>query len=126
MFDRDQLETFATVAEEQSFERAASLLNITRGAVSQRIRGLEESFATVLLVREKPVARKRSANPPSAPLARRREIGYAATASSISRSMAAAAAVSALAAPPGRQMCGSSVCRSRCLSVGRRSSTSVR
>lgn len=56
MFDRDQLETFATVAEEQSFERAASLLNITRGAVSQRIRGLEESFATVLLVREKPVA----------------------------------------------------------------------
>ena len=56
MFDRDQLETFATVAEEQSFERAATLLNITRGAVSQRIRGLEESFSTVLLVRERPVA----------------------------------------------------------------------
>lgn len=56
MLDRDQLETFATVAEEQSFERAASLLNITRGAVSQRIKGLEESLAVVLLVREKPVS----------------------------------------------------------------------
>ena len=56
MLDRDQLETFATVAEEQSFDRAASRLNITRGAVSQRIKALEESLSTVLLVREKPVA----------------------------------------------------------------------
>ena len=56
MLDRDQLETFATVAEEQSFERAATALNITRGAVSQRIKGLEESLATILLVRVKPVA----------------------------------------------------------------------
>jgi LysR family transcriptional regulator (chromosome initiation inhibitor) len=55
MLDRDHLETFATVAEEQSFERAATQLNITRGAVSQRIRALEESLASVLLVREKPV-----------------------------------------------------------------------
>jgi LysR family transcriptional regulator, chromosome initiation inhibitor len=55
MLDRDHLETFATVAEEQSFERAATQLNITRGAVSQRIRGLEERLASVLLVREKPV-----------------------------------------------------------------------
>lgn len=55
MLDRDHLETFATVAEEQSFERAAIQLNITRGAVSQRIRGLEERLASVLLVREKPV-----------------------------------------------------------------------
>lgn len=55
MLDRDQLETFATVAEAQSFERAAALLNITRGAVSQRIKSLEESLTTVLLVREKPV-----------------------------------------------------------------------
>jgi len=59
MLDRDQLETFATVAEEQSFDRAASRLNITRGAVSQRIKALEESLSTVLLVREKPVARMR-------------------------------------------------------------------
>lgn len=43
------------MAEEQSFERAALYLHITRGAVSQRIRGLEESLATVLLVRDKPV-----------------------------------------------------------------------
>lgn len=56
MLDRDQLETFATVAEQQSFERAAGVLNITRGAVSQRIKALEESLATVLLVREKPIA----------------------------------------------------------------------
>ena len=55
MLDRDQLETFATVAEEHSFERAASVLNITRGAVSQRIKSLEESLATVLLMREKPI-----------------------------------------------------------------------
>ena len=55
MLDRDQLETFATVAEEQSFERAAMKLNVTRGAVSQRIKTLEESLATVLLVRERPV-----------------------------------------------------------------------
>ena len=55
MLDRDHLETFATVAEEQSFERAATQLNITRGAVSQRIRSLEESLASVLLVRERPV-----------------------------------------------------------------------
>ena len=55
MLDRDQLETFVTVAEEQSFERAAIALNISRGAVSQRIKALEESLATVLLVRDKPV-----------------------------------------------------------------------
>ncbi|HEU4459993.1 MAG TPA: HTH-type transcriptional regulator ArgP [Methylibium sp.] len=56
MLDRDQLETFATVAEQQSFERAAQALNITRGAVSQRIKALEESLSTVLLLRDKPIA----------------------------------------------------------------------
>ena len=55
MLDRDQLETFATVAEQQSFERAAAVLNVTRGAVSQRIKALEESLATILLLRDKPV-----------------------------------------------------------------------
>jgi LysR family transcriptional regulator (chromosome initiation inhibitor) len=53
--DRDQLETFAVIAEAQSFENAAKLLNISRGAVSQRIKALEESLSTVLLIREKPV-----------------------------------------------------------------------
>jgi LysR family transcriptional regulator (chromosome initiation inhibitor) len=41
MLDRDQLETFATVVEQQSFDRAATVLSITRGAVSQRIKALE-------------------------------------------------------------------------------------
>lgn len=53
--DRDQLETFAAVVEEGSFERAAKALNITRGAVSQRVKALEESLANVLLARRKPV-----------------------------------------------------------------------
>lgn len=56
MLDREHLETFATVIEEKSFERAASVLNVTRGAVSQRVKALEESLATVLVVRERPVA----------------------------------------------------------------------
>lgn len=53
--DRDQLETFATVVEARSFERAAALLNVSRGAVSQRIRALEQSLSSVLLVRDTPV-----------------------------------------------------------------------
>jgi LysR family transcriptional regulator (chromosome initiation inhibitor) len=56
MLDRDQLETFATVVEQQSFDRAATVLSITRGAVSQRIKALEESLSTVLVKRERPVA----------------------------------------------------------------------
>jgi len=55
LLDRDQLETFATIVELQSFERAAGALRVTRGAVSQRIKALEQSLATVLLVRDKPV-----------------------------------------------------------------------
>lgn len=55
MLDRDQLETFATIVELQSFERAAGALRISRGAVSQRIKALEQSLAAVLLVRDKPV-----------------------------------------------------------------------
>jgi LysR family transcriptional regulator (chromosome initiation inhibitor) len=56
MLDRDQLETFATVVEQQSFDRAATVLSITRGAVSQRIKALEESLSTILVKRERPVA----------------------------------------------------------------------
>ncbi len=55
MLDREQLETFAIVADERSFDRAASILSITKGAVSLRIKALEEALCTVLLVREKPV-----------------------------------------------------------------------
>ena len=55
MLDREQLETFATVIEEKSFERAATVLHVTRGAVSQRVKALEQSLATVLVVRDQPV-----------------------------------------------------------------------
>ncbi len=55
MLDREQLETFSTVVEGGSFESAATALRISRGAVSQRVRALEESLSTTLLVREKPV-----------------------------------------------------------------------
>jgi len=53
--NRDHLETFACVVELKSFERAASFMNISRGAVSQRIKALEESLSNVLLVRDTPV-----------------------------------------------------------------------
>lgn len=56
VFDREQLETFATIVAEGSFERAALVLNVSRGAVSQRIKGLEEALAAVVVVRERPVA----------------------------------------------------------------------
>lgn len=51
-FDRHQLETFAVVVEARHFGRAADILNVTRGAVSQRIISLEEAFGTPLLVRD--------------------------------------------------------------------------
>jgi len=55
LLDREQIETFVTVIDERSFGRAAAVLNVTRGAVSQRIKALETSLATVLLVRETPI-----------------------------------------------------------------------
>jgi LysR family transcriptional regulator (chromosome initiation inhibitor) len=55
LLNRDHLETFAAVAETRSFERAAGVLSITRGAVSQRIKMLEQALSTVLLVRAQPV-----------------------------------------------------------------------
>ncbi|TDV01390.1 HTH-type transcriptional regulator ArgP [Paraburkholderia caballeronis] len=55
MLDRDQLEAFAAVVEHQNFERAAAALSITRGAISQRIKLLEETLSAVLLIRDRPV-----------------------------------------------------------------------
>lgn len=55
MLDREQLETLSTIVELGSFERAAAVLHVSRGAISQRVRALEEKLKTVLLVREKPV-----------------------------------------------------------------------
>jgi len=52
IFDRQQLETFAVVVELRNFGVAAKALNVTRGAVSQRIIALEEALGTPLLVRD--------------------------------------------------------------------------
>jgi LysR family transcriptional regulator (chromosome initiation inhibitor) len=59
MLDRAQLEAFSAVVQHGSFERAATVLNVTRGAISQRIKALEEALATMLVVREKPVVATR-------------------------------------------------------------------
>lgn len=56
MLDRHQLEAFAAVVETLSFERAAERLHVTRGAISQRIKALEEALSAVVLVRDKPLA----------------------------------------------------------------------
>ncbi|WP_429443112.1 LysR family transcriptional regulator [Paraburkholderia sp. 40] len=49
MLNMLQLETFATVVEHRHFTRAAAALNISRGAVSRRVKALEESLGTLLL-----------------------------------------------------------------------------
>ncbi|MBU1353681.1 MAG: LysR family transcriptional regulator ArgP [Gammaproteobacteria bacterium] len=52
--DSAQLSAFATVIDEGSFERAASVLHITRSAVSQRVKLLEERVGQVLVRRATP------------------------------------------------------------------------
>jgi LysR family transcriptional regulator (chromosome initiation inhibitor) len=59
MFDRAQLEAFSAVVQHGSFERAATVLHVTRGAISQRIKALEDAMSTILLIREKPVVATR-------------------------------------------------------------------
>lgn len=54
MLDYLSLSAVAAVAREGSFERAASTLGVTPSAVSQRIKGLEERFGAILLVRGSP------------------------------------------------------------------------
>ena len=70
------------------------------------------------------VSVRRTHVPP--PLPRRRVMSYVGTAWSMSRRRLTGAGATVAWTPPGRQMCGSSVSRSRCLSVGKRSSTSLR
>lgn len=52
--DSAQLSAFATVIDEGSFERAAAVLHVTRSAVSQRIKLLEERVGQVLVRRATP------------------------------------------------------------------------
>jgi LysR family transcriptional regulator (chromosome initiation inhibitor) len=52
--DSAQLAAFAAVIREGSFERAARTLNLTRSAVSQRVKQLEERVGRVLIRRGAP------------------------------------------------------------------------
>src|SRR5882757_1366569 len=52
--DSAQLDTFAAVIDEGSFEAAARRLRITPSAVSQRIKALESRLGHVLIQRTKP------------------------------------------------------------------------
>lgn len=51
-FDRQQLEAFSAVVETRHFGRAAALLNVTRGAVSLRLKALEEEVGIPLMLRD--------------------------------------------------------------------------
>ncbi|MCP2322106.1 LysR family transcriptional regulator (chromosome initiation inhibitor) [Hamadaea flava] len=52
--DSAQLQTFAAVIREGSFDAAARALNVTASAVSQRIKALEQTAGQVLVRRAKP------------------------------------------------------------------------
>lgn len=52
IFDRQQLEAFAAVVEMRHFGEAAAALNVTRGAVSQRLKALEGAIGSPLVLRE--------------------------------------------------------------------------
>ena len=54
MLDYASLAAVAAVVREGSFERAASTLNVTTSAVSQRVKHLEERLGSVLIVRGQP------------------------------------------------------------------------
>ena len=51
-FDRQQLEAFSAIVETRHFGRAAAPLNVTRGAVSLRLKALEEEMGTPLVLRD--------------------------------------------------------------------------
>ncbi len=54
MLDLRELETLAAIIDEQSFDAAARKLHITPGAVSQRIKNLENRLGKSVLVRSSP------------------------------------------------------------------------
>jgi LysR family transcriptional regulator, chromosome initiation inhibitor len=53
-FDSAQLETFAAVVDEGSFDAAARRLRVTPSAISQRIKALESRLGQVVVMRGKP------------------------------------------------------------------------
>lgn len=54
MLDYKLVEAFAAVISEGGFEKGARMLHLTQGAVSQRVKLLEEQAGCVLLVRSSP------------------------------------------------------------------------
>ncbi|BDQ34197.1 LysR family transcriptional regulator ArgP [Pseudodesulfovibrio portus] len=54
MLDYKLVEAFARVIAEGGFEKAAQVLHVTQGAVSQRVKLLEEQVGCVLMVRSVP------------------------------------------------------------------------
>ncbi|WP_030016240.1 ArgP/LysG family DNA-binding transcriptional regulator [Curtobacterium sp. S6] len=54
-FTAEQLRTFATVVEEQTFEEAAIVLRVSASAISQRIKAMEQACGQILLRRSNPV-----------------------------------------------------------------------
>jgi len=54
MIDYKLLEALAMVAQEGGFEKAATLMNLTQSAVSQRVRLLEDRVGKILLSRTSP------------------------------------------------------------------------
>ena len=55
MIDYRQLQAFATVLEQQSFDKAARRLHLTQSAVSQRVKQLEEQLGQLLIIRAQPL-----------------------------------------------------------------------
>lgn len=54
MLDYKLIEAFSAVVETGSFEKAASFLNLTQSAISQRVKLLEEQTGQILLIRSSP------------------------------------------------------------------------
>lgn len=54
MFDYKLLEAFALVVQEGGFEKAATVMNLTQSAISQRIKLLEDRAGKILLSRTSP------------------------------------------------------------------------
>lgn len=53
--DYKAIECLRQVVESQGFEKAGEILGLTQSAVSQKIKRLEQSYSSVLLIREKPL-----------------------------------------------------------------------